>query len=70
MFYRISAALLFLATLGHTFGGMLGTARRGPKAAQSMNSGLPSGPLAGCSLATVSTCAFSQAAMKARRAAR
>ena len=32
MFYRISAALLFLATLGHTFGGMLGTARRGPKA--------------------------------------
>ena len=30
--YRISAALLLLATLGHTFGGMLGTARRGPRA--------------------------------------
>src|SRR6266568_5201646 len=32
MLYRISAALLLLATLGHTFGGMLGTARRGPRA--------------------------------------
>ncbi|HLQ59575.1 MAG TPA: hypothetical protein VK113_08680 [Gemmatimonadales bacterium] len=32
MLYRISAALLLLATLGHTFGGMLGTARRGPTA--------------------------------------
>lgn len=32
MLYRICAALLLLATLGHTFGGMLGTARRGPKA--------------------------------------
>ena len=32
MLYRISAALLLLATLGHTFGGMLGTARRGPQA--------------------------------------
>ena len=30
--YRISAGLLLLATLGHTFGGMLGTARRGPQA--------------------------------------
>ena len=29
---RISAGLLLLATLGHTFGGMLGTARRGPRA--------------------------------------
>ncbi len=32
MLYRISAALLLLATLGHTFGGMLGTAGRGPRA--------------------------------------
>ncbi len=32
MLYRICAALLLLATLGHTFGGMLGTARRGPRA--------------------------------------
>ena len=32
MLYRISAALLLLATLGHTFGGMLGTARSGPRA--------------------------------------
>ena len=32
MLYRICAGLLLLATLGHTFGGMLGTARRGPKA--------------------------------------
>ena len=32
MLYRISAALLLLATLGHTLGGMLGTARRGPRA--------------------------------------
>src|SRR5262245_55702120 len=32
MLYRISAGLLLLATLGHTFGGMLGTARRGPNA--------------------------------------
>ncbi|SRR6266571_9133665 len=32
MLYRISAALLLLATLGHTFGGMLGTAKRGPRA--------------------------------------
>src|SRR5438093_12213769 len=32
MLYRISAGLLLLATLGHTFGGMLGTARRGPRA--------------------------------------
>ncbi|HEV8380917.1 MAG TPA: hypothetical protein VGQ29_04990 [Gemmatimonadales bacterium] len=30
--YRISAGLLLLAALGHTFGGMLGTARRGAKA--------------------------------------
>lgn len=30
--FRISAALLLLATLGHTFGGMLGTARRGAQA--------------------------------------
>ena len=30
--YRISAGLLLLAALGHTFGGMLGTARRGPRA--------------------------------------
>ncbi|HWC74708.1 MAG TPA: hypothetical protein VG454_12305 [Gemmatimonadales bacterium] len=29
MLYRISAALLLLAAFGHTFGGMLGTARRG-----------------------------------------
>jgi hypothetical protein len=28
--YRVSAALLLVAGLGHTFGGMLGTARRGP----------------------------------------
>jgi hypothetical protein len=32
MLYRISAALLLLATIGHTFGGMLGTARSGPRA--------------------------------------
>jgi hypothetical protein len=32
MLYRICAALLLLATIGHTFGGMLGTARGGPKA--------------------------------------
>jgi len=32
MLYRICAGLLLLATIGHTFGGMLGTARRGPKA--------------------------------------
>ena len=32
MLYRICAGLLLLATLGHTFGGMLGTARRGPQA--------------------------------------
>ncbi len=32
MLYRISAALLFLATIGHTFGGMLGTAKYGPRA--------------------------------------
>lgn len=32
MLYRICAVLLLLATLGHTFGGMLGTARRGPRA--------------------------------------
>jgi len=32
MLYRVCAALLLLATLGHTFGGMLGTARRGPRA--------------------------------------
>ena len=32
MLFRISAALLFLASVGHTFGGMLGTARSGPKA--------------------------------------
>lgn len=32
MLYRICAGLLLLATLGHTFGGMLGTARRGPGA--------------------------------------
>jgi len=32
MLYGICAALLLLATLGHTFGGMLGTARRGPRA--------------------------------------
>jgi len=32
MLYRISAALLLLATIGHTFGGMLGTARAGPRA--------------------------------------
>jgi hypothetical protein len=29
---RISACLLVIATLGHTFGGMLGTARRGSQA--------------------------------------
>ena len=29
--YRISCYLLVLATLGHTFGGMLGTTRRGVK---------------------------------------
>ena len=32
MLYRICAGLLLLAALGHTFGGMLGTARRGPNA--------------------------------------
>jgi len=32
MLYRICAALLLLATLGHTFGGMIGTARHGPRA--------------------------------------
>jgi len=32
MLYRICAGLLLLATIGHTFGGMLGTARRGPNA--------------------------------------
>ena len=32
MLYRICAGLLLLAALGHTLGGMLGTARRGPKA--------------------------------------
>jgi len=32
MLYRISAGLLLLAALGHTFGGMLGTARRGAQA--------------------------------------
>src|SRR6266853_3882967 len=32
MLYRISAAFLLLATLGHTIGGMFGTARRGPMA--------------------------------------
>lgn len=32
MLYRICAALLLLAAVGHTFGGMLGTARRGPRA--------------------------------------
>ena len=32
MLYKICAGLLLLATLGHTFGGMLGTARQGPKA--------------------------------------
>lgn len=32
MLFRISAGLLLLASLGHTFGGMLGTARRGPQA--------------------------------------
>ncbi len=32
MLYRLCAGLLLLATLGHTFGGMLGTARRGPGA--------------------------------------
>jgi hypothetical protein len=30
--YRISACLLALGALGHTLGGMLGTARRGPQA--------------------------------------
>ena len=32
MLFRISAGLLLLAALGHTFGGMLGTARRGARA--------------------------------------
>jgi hypothetical protein len=32
MLFRICAGLLLLATLGHTLGGMLGTARRGPQA--------------------------------------
>src|SRR5258708_25752222 len=32
MLYRICAGLLFLAALGHTLGGMLGTASRGPHA--------------------------------------
>lgn len=32
MLYRICAGLLLLAALGHTLGGMLGTARRGPQA--------------------------------------
>ncbi len=32
MLYRICAGLLLLATIGHTLGGMLGTARRGPMA--------------------------------------
>src|SRR5437879_13261415 len=32
MLYHICAGLLLLAALGHTLGGMLGTARRGPKA--------------------------------------
>lgn len=32
MLYRICAGLLLLATVGHTLGGMLGTARRGPQA--------------------------------------
>jgi len=32
MLYRICAGLLLLATLGHTLGGMLGTARTGPRA--------------------------------------
>src|SRR5262245_15764047 len=30
--YRVGAGLLALATAGHTLGGMLGTARRGPQA--------------------------------------
>jgi hypothetical protein len=30
--YRVSACLLLLGALGHTLGGMLGTARRGPQA--------------------------------------
>ncbi len=30
--YRIASALLLLGALGHTFGGMIGTARRGPQA--------------------------------------
>jgi hypothetical protein len=30
--YRVSAILLGLSTLGHTLGGMLGTARKGPQA--------------------------------------
>jgi hypothetical protein len=42
----------------------------GPSAALSIKSGLPSDPLAGCTRAIVSTPACSQAAMKARRAAR
>src|SRR5207247_7056498 len=32
MLYHICAGLLLLATLGHTLGGMLGTARTGPRA--------------------------------------
>src|SRR6266566_105449 len=32
MLYRICAGLLLLATLGHTLGGMLVTARTGPRA--------------------------------------
>ncbi len=32
--YRIAAVLLLLATAGHTLGGMLGTARRGPGAGE------------------------------------
>jgi hypothetical protein len=32
MLYRICAGLLLLATIGHTLGGMFGTARRGPMA--------------------------------------
>jgi hypothetical protein len=30
--YRAAAVLLALGALGHTFGGMLGTARKGPGA--------------------------------------
>ncbi len=34
MLYRVAAVLLTLGTMGHTFGGMIGTAVRGPQAGE------------------------------------